>query len=47
MFTKISSTGQQVNLYLSKDFPLIVQYKLGDLGEIKFYLNPRIQIDEK
>ena len=39
-FTKLSSTSQQVNLYLSKTFPFIAQYKLGNLGEIKFYLNP-------
>ena len=32
MFTKASSIGQQVNLYLSKEFPLMVQYKLAELG---------------
>ena len=30
MFTKASSIGQQVNLYLSKEFPLIVQYKVAE-----------------
>ena len=42
MFTKASSIGQQVNLYLSKEFPLMVQYKLEELGQLKFYLAPRI-----
>ena len=42
MFTKASSIGQQVNLYLSKEFPLMVQYKLEELGTLKFYLAPRI-----
>ena len=42
MFTKASSIGQQVNLFLSKEFPLMVQYKLAELGVLKFYLAPRI-----
>ena len=47
MFTKASSIGQQVsNLYLSKEFPLMVQYKLGELGILKFYLAPRISDNE-
>ena len=40
--TKVSSIGQQVNLFLSKELPLMVQYKLAELGELKFYLAPRI-----
>ena len=46
MFTKASSIGQQVNLYLSKEFPLMVHYKLAELGELKFYLAPRISDNE-
>ena len=42
MFTKASSIGQQVSLFLSKEFPLMVQYKLAELGMLKFYLAPRI-----
>ncbi len=41
MFTKASSIGQQVSLFLSKEFQLIVQYKLAELGVLKFYLAPR------
>ena len=47
MFTKASSIGQQVNLYLSKEFPLMVQYKLAELGVLKFYLAPRISDNEE
>ena len=47
MFTKASSIGQQVNLFLSKEFPLMVQYKLAELGVLKFYLAPRISESEK
>lgn len=42
MFTKASSISQQVSLYLSKEYPLMVQYKLAELGTLKFYLAPRI-----
>jgi proliferating cell nuclear antigen len=47
MFTKASSIGQQVNLYLSKEFPLMVQYKLAELGVLKFYLAPRISNEDE
>ena len=46
MFTKASSLSQQVSLYLSKEFPLMVEYKLQQLGVLKFYLAPRISNDE-
>ena len=47
MFTKASSIGQQVSLFLSKEFPLIVQYKLAELGVLKFYLAPRISDNDE
>ena len=47
MFTKASSIGQQVNLYLSKEYPLMVQYKLAELGVLKFYLAPRISNEDE
>ena len=46
MFTKASSIGQQVTLYISKEFPLMAEYKLAELGVLKFYLAPRISEDE-
>ena len=47
MFTKASAIGQQVSLYLSKEFPLMVQYQLGELGVLKFYLAPRISDNDE
>ena len=32
MFTKASSLSQQVSLYLSVEFPLMVEYKIENLG---------------
>ena len=42
MFTKASSISQQVELYLSKEFPLMLKYKLAELGILQFYLAPRM-----
>jgi proliferating cell nuclear antigen len=47
MFTKASSLSPQVTLYLSVEFPLMVEYKLAQLGILKFYLAPRISDDNK
>ena len=47
MFTKASSLSPQVTLYLSTEFPLMVEYKLAQLGVLKFYLAPRISDDNK
>ena len=42
MFTKASTVSQQVSLCLAVEFPLMVEYKLQQLGVLKFYLAPRI-----
>ena len=47
MFTKASSIEHQVILFLSKEYPLIVQYKLAELGVLKFYLAPRISDNDE
>jgi proliferating cell nuclear antigen len=47
MFAKASCLGQQVTLYISKEYPLLAEYKLAELGVLKYYLAPRIAEDEK
>ena len=47
MFTKASSLSQQVSLYLSVEFPLMVEYKIENLGVLRFYLAPRIPEENK
>ena len=47
MFTKASSLSQQVSLYLSVEFPLMVEYKIDNLGVLRFYLAPRIPEENK
>ena len=47
IFTKMSSNDQQVNLYLSQTLPFKIQYKLGELGDITFYIAPLMGKDEQ
>ncbi len=46
MFTKASSLSQKVTLFLSTEYPLMVEYKLENLGVLRFYLAPRISDDK-
>jgi proliferating cell nuclear antigen len=31
---------------MSPDVPLVVEYKMGDLGHVRFYLAPKIEEEE-
>ncbi|KAF2350181.1 Proliferating cell nuclear antigen PCNA [Trinorchestia longiramus] len=42
MFTKATPLSPQVCLSMSPDVPLVVEYKIGDIGHIRYYLAPRI-----
>jgi len=44
-FTKATPLSGQVILQLSKDVPLVVEYRIGDLGHIRYYLAPKIEDD--
>lgn len=39
LFSKASSISKTVNLYLKNDYPLIMSYKIGTLGEMKFIVS--------
>lgn len=39
LFSNASSLSKTVNLYLKNDYPLIMSYKIGTLGEIKFIIS--------
>lgn len=41
-FTKATSLSPSVALHMSKDVPLMVEYKIPDLGYVRFYLAPKI-----
>jgi len=42
-FTKATALSGQVILSLSKEVPLVVEYKIEDLGYIRYYLAPKIE----
>ena len=42
-FTKATPLSGTVVLSLSKDVPLVVEYRLEDLGHIRYYLAPKIE----
>ncbi len=41
-FTKATSLGPVVTLSMSADVPLVVEYPIGELGHIRYYLAPKI-----
>lgn len=45
-FTKATPLSEQVMLSLSTDVPLVVEYKIGEVGYIRYYLAPKIDDDE-
>merc|ERR1712183_1198294 len=42
MFTKATPLSPQVTLSMSPDVPLVVEYKIGEVGHVRYYLAPRI-----
>lgn len=45
-FTKATPLASRVNLSLSADVPLLVDYKLDNLGYVRYYLAPKIGDEE-
>ncbi|GJN33588.1 hypothetical protein PR202_gb22207 [Eleusine coracana subsp. coracana] len=46
-FTKASSLSEQVTISLSSELPVVVEYKIAEMGYIRFYLAPKIEEDEE
>ncbi|XP_076360654.1 proliferating cell nuclear antigen [Tachypleus tridentatus] len=42
-FTKATPLAAQVQLSMSSDVPLAVEYKIADMGYMKYYLAPKIE----
>jgi proliferating cell nuclear antigen len=45
-FTKATPLSPRVGLNLSADVPLLVDYKLENLGYVRYYLAPKIGDEE-
>jgi proliferating cell nuclear antigen len=46
-FTKASSLLEQVTISLSSELPVVVEYKIAEMGYVRFYLAPKIEDDEE
>ncbi|KAL4240784.1 hypothetical protein ACF0H5_001572 [Mactra antiquata] len=42
-FTKATPLSSQVTLSMSADVPLVVEYKVADMGYLRFYLAPKME----
>jgi len=40
LFSNASNLSKTVNLYLKNNYPLVMLYKIGSLGDIKFIISP-------
>merc|ERR1712142_264648 len=46
MFTKASCLSGQVCLSMSPEVPLVVEYSIGDIGYVRYYLAPKIEDED-
>lgn len=46
-FTKATPLSPQVSLSMSADVPLVVEYKIANMGYIRYYLAPKIEDNEE
>ncbi|XP_062154581.1 proliferating cell nuclear antigen-like [Alnus glutinosa] len=45
-FTKATPLANQVTISLSSDMPVVVEYKVAEMGHIRFYLAPKLEEEE-
>lgn len=45
-FSKATPLAPQVKLSLTKDLPIVVEYQVGELGSVRFYLAPKIDDED-
>lgn len=46
-FTKATPLANQVTISLSSELPVVVEYKIAEMGYIRFYLAPKIEEDDE
>lgn len=42
MFTKATNLSKHIGIYLKNDFPMVIQYSIANLGELRFALSPTV-----
>ncbi|KAL3523935.1 hypothetical protein ACH5RR_016769 [Cinchona calisaya] len=46
-FTKATPLAEQVTISMSSELPVVVEYKVAEMGYIRFYLAPKIEEEEE
>ncbi|KAI3811552.1 hypothetical protein L1987_21277 [Smallanthus sonchifolius] len=46
-FTKATPLSSTVTISLSSELPVVVEYKIAEMGYVRFYLAPKIEEDEE
>ena len=46
-FTKATPLSDRVTISLSSELPVVVEYKVAEMGYIRYYLAPKIEEDEE
>lgn len=46
-FTKASPLSNTVTISLSSELPVVVEYKIAEMGYVRYYLAPKIEEDEE
>jgi proliferating cell nuclear antigen len=46
MFAKTTPLCNRVTLCLSSEIPLLIEYKIDEIGYIRYYLAPKVDSDE-
>ena len=46
MFTKASCLSNQVTLSMSPEVPLVVEYNIGEISHVRYYLAPKIEDED-
>jgi hypothetical protein len=41
-----TSLSPQVTLSMSKELPVVVEYRIADMGYVRYYLAPKIEDEE-
>jgi proliferating cell nuclear antigen len=45
-FTKATPLSNTVTISMSPDLPVVVEYKIAEMGYVRFYLAPKMEEDE-
>jgi proliferating cell nuclear antigen len=45
-YLSVAHTPSQVTLSMSKDLPVVVEYRIAEMGYVRYYLAPKIDDEE-